>query len=256
MDRESSVFLSFGTNHPLSYTNRYKNYDNWTNDTSSASRRVASNTANCDDSEFESNIASPYISLKNYLPEQYGDINDVRWVNTGYCGKLSEDNVCDIIFGGDTKISRMSLKRKIPLFLVNAMGQANFTPFAYSLYNNIGEVKYFANFDVELSETIGSTLEQAVFPDIGSEYEFDCDTGGFYKKPPSRMYLYYYGIPQFLAESEINVNFRYARREPQEWFYPNGQASDYQWWTQEVNVPIRFDNEFNYNFTYSRKHSV
>lgn len=252
-DRESSVYISFGSNFPLHYTDRYRTYDNYSSDPFTSSRNVNSDSAECDGREFDSNIASPYISLKRFVAEQYGDIHNIKWLPTNYCGKLLEENHCEIIWGGDTKISRLSLKRKIPFFLVNAMGQADFTPFAYQLYNNVGNVRFFANFDIELSENIFASIAETIFPDVGSEFNFDCFEDKFYISPPSKFYLFSYGIPRFLVESEINLNYRYARREPHEWFFPNGgAASDYNWWTQEKNVPIRLDNEFNYNFTYSR----
>lgn len=251
IDRESSLYISIG-DFPLIYSNNYKNYDNYNNDRYSASRHRTGDR-DCRTGEEFSNIASPYVSMKQYLPEQYGDVNDIRWVNTGYCGRLDRDNSCDMIFGGDTRISRMSLKRKLPFFLVNALGQADYTPYAYSLYNNIGEVRHFANFDIELSS--GGSLGDLLFPDIGSEVDFDCRKSfkNFYLTNPSKFYLFSYGIPQFLTESEINVNYRYAGKEQKEWFYPNGgNASDYNEWTQDKNVPIRFDNEYRYNSVYSR----
>lgn len=254
IDRESSLYLSFGQ-YLLNYSNTYKNWDNYDVDRHSSSR-YRNSDKDCRTGEDISNIASPYISLKQYLPEQYGDVNDVRWINTGYCGRLDRVNTCDMIFGGDIRISRFSLKRKIPHFLVNAIGQADYTPFAYSLYNNIGEVKNYANFDIELSNTsLISGLFDSIFPDVGSEYDFDCKTSfkNFYLTNPSKFSLFSYGIPQFLTESEINVNYRYAGKEQKEWFFPNGgNANDYDKWTQEINVPIRFDNDYKYNSVYSR----
>ena len=253
-DRESSLFLSLGgdptkASQFLNYTTKYKDFDNYSTNRGASSRRVASDLGALDNAEFGSNIASPYVSLKNFIADQYGDLNSIKWLPTGYCGRLSEDNKCDTIYGGDIRITRMSLKRKLPLFLVSAMGQANLTPFAYSLYPNIGVPKFYANFDIELTD--GFSLSNIFFPDLGSEYNLDRFDNRFYIKEPSRMYLQYYGIPQFLCESEINCHFRYSKNEPHEWFYPNGGASDYNWWTQEKNVPIRRDNTYFYNFVYS-----
>lgn len=249
-DRESSVFLSTGS-FPISYSSEYKNYDNYDTNRSNASRRTAGEAGTPENNqEFDSNIASPYVSLRQYLPEQYGDIHNIRWIPTNNCVILSEDNSCKINYGGDIKLTRMSLKRKLPHFLVNAMGLADYTPFAYSLYKNIGDTNYFSNFDVELSETLGASLQQAIFPDIGSEFKMDNFNNGFYIKHPSKFYLFSYGIPQFMVESEINQNYRYSRNEPRSWFFPNGNAVDYNWWTQEKNVSIKFDNEYNFNPVY------
>lgn len=268
-DRESSLYLSFGNGNKnaltgvydyadnLSYASNYKRNDNYDLAISNSSRRIAGESTYDLNKEFDSNIGSPYISIKNYNPTQYGDIHNIKWINTGYCGRLSENNTCDMIFGGDIRISRMSLKRKMPMFLVNAMGQANFTPFAYSLYNNVANTNYFIDFDIELSNSFITSVQ---FPNVGSQGHYDTrdttDPQEFYlggrNSEPYKFYLFYYGIPQFLVESDINLNYRYGRREPHEWFYPNGGATDYKWWTQEKNVSIKKDNEYNYNYDYSR----
>jgi len=63
------------------------------------------------------------------------------------------------------------------------------------------------------------------------------------------MYLFYYGITSFLVESEINCNFRYSGKRPEESFYP--QAGDVINWTQETKVPITTERDFKYNSIYS-----
>lgn len=251
IDRESSVYLSFGDAYNFVYDSEYANYDNGNVDGNTNSRTTSSDSFSCASGrsrEIERNIASPYISLKNYMPSQYGTIDSIKWLPTGYCGDLSINTDCNSIFGGDTFISRFSLKRKLPLFLVNVVGDAPLIPFEYLPYSNIASARYYCNYDITGETTVVGSL----FPEIRSEYNFDCLTGSnrFYVKPPSKFYLYYYGIPQFLVESDINCNYRYARKERHENFYPN--EADYEDWTQEVNVSIKKDNEYNYNFGYSR----
>lgn len=250
IDRESNLFLSFGDAYTLGYDLDYMTYDNGSINPFSNSRFVAGEAFVCTASktqEIQRNIASPYASLKNYVPTQYGNIESIIWLPTGKCNNL-EANECDVTFGGDIFISRFSLKRKVPLFLVDAMNEPPLIPFNYDEYRNIGSPRFFCNYDTQQSTTVVAQL----FPQLGSEYNFDCLTGAskFYVRPPSKFYLYYYGIPQFLVESEINNNFRYARKEKHENFYPN--VADYVNWTQENVVSIKKDNEFYYNNTYSK----
>jgi len=284
-ERESTLLLSLG-DHFLEYKDKYKNWDTGTN----ASRFIASTKDACEGGKkIASRIASPYITLRNFLTAQYGELEAIRWINTNYCGNLNSDNKCDIIFGGDVKISRMTLKRKMPIFLTHMVGLADRTPFAYSLYVNVGTPKYYANFRAEViegsddetslfSRSFGSIninwkipkLQNVLFPRQIDQYRLDCgrevgdfdvrdDTPDlsdenrfFYAPKNSKFYLQYYGVPSFLVESEINLNYRYARKEPWEWFYPDGGTSDLDWWTQERNVPINRDNEYNYNPIYLR----
>jgi hypothetical protein len=284
-DRESTLVLSLG-DHFLEYKENYKNWD--TNNDSS--RFIASTRAECQDNrKVLSRIASPYITLRNFLTAQYGELESIRWINTNYCGNLNSDNKCDIIFGGDIKISRMTLKRKMPIFLTHMVGLADRTPFAYRLYQNVGTPKFFANFRTVVDEEeddeisifsrnfLGINIDlkiprkpKVLFPRQRDQYRLDCgredgdteimedvpqlldENKFFYAPKDSKFYLQYYGVPSFLVESEINLNYRYARKEPWEWFYPDGGASDLDWWTQETNVPINRDNEYNYNLIYLR----
>lgn len=257
LDREASVMLHTGDYH-IQYPNQYKNYDNV--DVSFAlSSRKGNSTVIGKSGSVPGRVASPYITLKQYLPQQYGEIDSVSWVNTGYCGRLEEDNDCNAAFGGDCFISRFSWKRKLPFFTNNAFGLAPLTPFKYSDYFNINPDsttgRYFI--DYELNDGSESFVASIVFPDRASDYYLDPGGSpkipGFYVKPPNKFYLYSYGIPYFLVESEINNNYRYGKREAHENFYPNvGDVID---WTQEGNVSIREPNTYFYNIVYTVRHS-
>ncbi len=247
IDRESSVFLSFGDNFNIDYPAAYLGFDDSRTFWGQNGSGIACSSDKVSPS-ITKNIASPYMSLKNYVPNQYGGLQGIKWLSTSYCGDLRFPKECPAIFGGDVFISRFSLKRKIPLFLGNAMGLADLTPFNYFTQRNIG----YPNFYIDYEAPVDTSVIGQIFPDIASDYNFDCLTGssGFYVRPPSKFYLYYYGIPQFLVESEINLNNRYSGKELYENFYPN--VGDFVEWTQEQNVSIRRDNDYNYNNTYSR----
>lgn len=252
IDREKNVYLKIDDSFPLTYPIDYKSYDNSDQDRNTASRFLLSEAALCkkgDSSEIIRNIASPYVSLKTFKPSQYGTIDSVRWLTTGYRGDLTNPSSdCKPIYGGTVFISRHTLKRKVPLFLRDAMNVPSLTPFNYKFYSNLGrEPRYFCNYEV--SDDIN--LDRG-FPELKSEYNFDCLTGDreFYVKEPSKFYLYYYGIPSFLCETEINTNYRYGKKEPENNFYPNIQ--NYVDYTQEKTVSIRRPNTFFYNFAYSK----
>ena len=211
--------------------------------------------------DYYSNLMSPYITLKQYLPTQYGNINSVKWLSTGYCGDL-KSNEFRPIFGGDIFITRFTLKRKLPLFLRDAVKISDRTPFNYYIYRNIGYPRYFVDYDVtdtmRPKANFGSWIRRLLSfgaPDSVvtqvSFYKFDTPfKRGNYTLPPSKFYLYYYGIPNFLVESERNLNTRQGGKNPEDGFYPN--IGDYIDWTQESNVPIHIDNKYIYNSVYSK----
>lgn len=250
IDREDSVYLTSGTGFNVQYPASYYNYDIGGNSSRMRYDGVGRSAA------FTRHAASPYVALKQYLPEQYGSINSIEWVFTNYCGVLSEDNTCNAIFGGDTFISRFALKRKLPFFTTPAFGLAPLTPYKHSDYFNINpeytDSRYYLDYEINDDEFNVSSF---VFPDNKSKYNLDYlgSDSGFYVKPPAKFYVYSYGIPYFLVESPINVNFRYAKREAFENFYPN--ISDIIEFTQESNISIKQPNTYFYNFVYSFGHS-
>ncbi|MDR1019039.1 MAG: hypothetical protein LBM02_10115 [Lachnospiraceae bacterium] len=248
-DREDSLYISFGNDYHVEYPYRYMSYDNYDIAKDSSSRYISSETG-CNNQTTEiRNIASPYFSLKNYISDQYGTIDSIKWLSVNNCGKLDKTIDCNrLIFGGDIKISRVDLKNKTPLFTVNAIDIANRVPFDYDRYSNMGVATYYCSY-----KSKDKTTGVLQVPYLFTEYNFDCqeDADEFYMKPPDKLYLYAYGVPYFLVESEINSNYRYAGKEPHEQFASNGvNVED---WVQEKNVSIAFNNIFYYNQSYSKQ---
>lgn len=245
--RETSILLKLSDNFPVSYEPWVTGYD------TTLVNVVGGATGTIKTAR---RTTAPYVTLKQYLPTQYNTVNSIQWLHTGYCGDLTEDNVCDIIFGGDIFISRMTLKRKFPFFTETAWKLSSDVPFKYSNYFNINNGIYtnrgFIDFKTkEDTFSAGSVL----FPEIPTGYslwdgvQWRTNINEFFVNDKHKFLTYYYGIPNFLVESEINLNYRYARLERHEDFYPNvGDALN---WIQQSEVPITFDNEYNYNWVYS-----
>lgn len=260
IDRESSVFLSFGDpgsadgtsdmKYILNYPSHVANYDNSRVDDPciTGNDQIAGNAF--DLTKISSYIASPYMKLKKYKPDQYGSIEDISWVSIGGCGMFNGTK--RLVFGGDTFISRFSLKRKFPIFYNNAFHIGDMIPFPYDDYRNVGYPKYFVNYDTgedALEYTDDEKFDQwqsvqrgsySYYPNRKSLYNLNGYEGDKYVR--GRFYLWFYGIPQFLVESEVNCNFRLEGSQPSEQFYP--AVGDYIWWTQEKNVSIQLDNDY------------
>ena len=252
LDRETSVFANLGDSFFIDYPSLYASYDN-TNSPIYSSRARYHGTGRS--GRMERRAASPYASLKQYLPAQYGSIQSVDWVHTGFCGDTTDMEGCNPIFGGDTYISRFSLKRKFTFFTANSHGLAPRTPFKHSDYFNVNPLfqssRYFL--DYMINDDNDNYFMMFVFPDNKSKIQLDSIDPDYkkvmYIKPPAKFYVYSYGIPYFLVESTINCNFRYAKRERHENFYPN--VGDLINFTQESNVSIREPNTYFYNHVYS-----
>ena len=196
----------------------------------------------------KSNVAAYYSAIKYYLPDQYGDLQDIEWLFTGDCVALDwttdqSTSACNPIYGGDTFISRMTQKRKIPFFLDNPVGTTTGIDFQYQHISNITDATYFFNSIGESTLNSSSILLKPV------EYKLDCGTNNLYVR--GNMYLFSYGITSFLCESGFNLNFRYASDPKINTFYP--YQSDIQNWTQEYEVPIITPNSYLYNIDYSKQ---
>ena len=158
--RESSVFIELDKN---SFFKATKDVDN---------SRVL---PECDVRNGKtSNISSFYGAIKNPLISQYGQIDNIEWIDTGYNGVIdlcNEQNTsCDTIFGGDTFINRFTLKKKIPLFLDNRVSPTTSTQvnslnldIQMSLLPNVGYPTYFMNYPTSLDYT---GLTQSLFGDV------------------------------------------------------------------------------------------
>lgn len=231
LHRERSLYLDLG-NHPIVYppsiNSPYKNYDKSTSNSSlTFSTENGFNQIGRSSNIFR-NIASPYSYLKNYLASQHGSINSIIWLSTGYRGDLTNPSSdCLPIFGGDTFITRHTLKRKMSQFLLDAMDLADNTPFNYYQYNNIGKnPKFYVSYN--LNKNVDSP--NGIFPDIDDDFDLDfvasssfssSNAKGFYRAPPSKFYLYHYGVPSFLCESRINSTLRYGKTHPDIKFLAN-----------------------------------
>ena len=286
--RESSVYLSTisptNTLHCIDYPQDFVGLDD--------SRFVLGDTNisiekdSMQSPEVKKTIASLYASIKNYVPNQYGELSSIKWLPMSNCGSLSRIDNKDSylpIFGGDTFITRFSLKRKMPLFLEDAVNIADRLPFDYLGVRNIGYPRFYVNYEVTegydgntlfntgatpydmptLGRVLGwganSIFKLLVLPIEKSLYNLDRMKLNptvkekklmLYLTSPATFYLYYYGIPQFLVESEINLNTRYGKIDPKQNFYPN--VGDFIDWTQETTVPISTDNYYFYNNVFSK----
>jgi len=248
IDREHLPFFSLG-DFPIDNINpEYVSFDN-SSLAASFSSQILSSETGCTSGkspEHIRNVASPYVAFKNYIPNQFGTITSIKWIDTTFCIPIEETGLCEGVLGGDTFISRHSKKRKVRIFETDLLGSADLTPFPYKFNSNYGDAKYYIDYKVTLEERTGSQL----FPNIHFDVHFDCqgNSNVFYVKPPGKFYLYSIAFTNFLCETRINTNFRNARKEPWNQFYP--QNSDYESITQPSIVKLTRPEKFFYNKAY------
>jgi hypothetical protein len=205
-------------------------------------------------------ISSFYTSIKNYVPDQYGNIFNIEYLNMDECSFLitNDSNYNRTIFGGDTFINRFSLKIKHPFFIQTRFRMANDSDVRYQDLGNVGYPNYYFNTKGTLFENISSPSNllsilnnfEALLGVPKNRLDKD-ETNKVFFYQKGIIYLYSYGIPSFLVESDVNVDYRYGENIKEKGFYPYvGNISD---WLQEKNVPITEDNYYFYNNTYSKQ---
>lgn len=248
IDREQSPFFTLG-DYPIENLDpQYTTFDN-SDISPTFSSQILSSEMGCQSGKSPEqirNVASPYIAFKNYIPNQYGTIDSIKWIDTNHCISIEDTGLCSGVLGGDTFISRHSKKRKARMFETDLLGSADNTPFPYRYNANYGDPRYYIDFKVNSEFQSGNKL----FPNIFYDVSFDCtnNSRGFYVEPPGKFYLYSIAFTNFLCETRVNTNFRNARKEPWNQFYP--QNTDYEAITQPTTVALTREESFFYNKAY------
>jgi len=96
-------------------------------------------------------VKANYMSIKRTIPNQYGTIDNLQYVNTGDFYEVEPlPNGNGIVkckfyptFGGDIFINRFALKRKMPFFVQNMVGRPDGINFDYQLVPNILYPTYY-----------------------------------------------------------------------------------------------------------------
>ena len=195
-------------------------------------------------------ISSYYGSLKAKIPNQYGQINTVKYLLTGTYNNVHDKN---LIFGGDTFITRFSLKRKNSFFNVNFIGQIPVgVDYSEPKYANLLYPVYY------LSNESGKGRRGEYTVDYRNS-ELDCNIDGGTATTHDKngfFYLFSTGIVDFFVESEINTELRYSGANIQDTWYPKLKGLTNPWdWMEEEKVSINLDNTYFYNFDYSKANS-
>ena len=194
-------------------------------------------------------ISAYYGSLKQKIPNQYGQIDTIKYVLTGQYFLSSDEPLP--IFGGDTFITRFSLKRKHSFYRVNFIGQ---TPVGVTYegdkYANVLTPKYHAD------NAKGGILGEYKIDHSTSNLDCTVDTGGTLKGKRNRngfFYLFSTGIINFFVETDINTELRYSGTNLWETWYPKLKNTNVWDFMEEQKSPIDYDNFYLYNFDYSKQ---
>lgn len=238
--RESSLYLELDS--PV---------DNPTN--TDSTRRTITDFGQCnrDLKYVTSQASSYYASVKKNIPNQYGQLESINYLDTG-SGVTYKDTIADtvksgIIFGGDTYLTRMTVKRKLSYFNQTLFDVQDGTEINYQNYYNIPYPRFWINTEEYDSEEV-LKIQLA-----SSRHNFDCrnsDNNLFIIKN-RKFYLYNAGIIDFYVESEYNL-------ENRDWDDSvNGRHYDRFTYTDTSELlrsdRIPYDNKYIFDRTYLKQ---
>jgi hypothetical protein len=219
--------------------------------------------------EQDISVVSYYGSMKNIIPNQWGQIYSYKTIDTGFQKTVPFSGVSTItIFGGDTFISRFAFKTKFPYFIDNRVGAPDDSDIFYDEIGNVAYPKYWHS-----ARSILKNYEYPGAPVMTNiisikARNFDCpnvpaaipantgDIVGSYRTYyDGYFYLFAYGIPNFYCETSYNLDLRQAFNNREGDFWPHVSTSIPDDWVQESFVSIAQDNTYYYNTTFSKQNT-
>lgn len=270
-NRESSVYIKTKSTLPVS--SKTKSLLNGLNSKIEDKNRFTISDIDCSNPEKEFDIQSVvyYASIKNNIPNLWGQIYSYKIADTGFqviFNKFSDEY--GYIFGGDTFIGKFAFKTKMPFFIDHRVGAPDDSDIFFDEIGNVAYPKYWHSSRSILSDFRITSPSTSVFTNLISikALSLDCPNNQEPKPEPfqdppvynpnrtfydGKMYLFCYGIPIFYCESSINLDLRQAFNNKEGDFYPRVSSGIPNDWLQESNVPISQDNTYFYNVTYSKQ---
>jgi hypothetical protein len=222
--------------------------------------------------EFDISTVSYYASIKDWIPNQWGQIYSYETIDTGF--QVMFDTIDPLlpsdrtVFGGDTFICKFAFKTKLPFFIDNRVGAPDDSDIFYDEIGNVAYPEYWHSARSILYDYNG--VDSGLLRNVISikAHNFDCPNSQLPEPdstatPPivnpnrtfydGKFYLFAYGIPSFYCESSVNVDLRQAFNDREGDFWPRVSTGIPDDWLQQSKVPIVQDNTYYYNVTYSKQ---
>jgi hypothetical protein len=278
--RESSVYLKTAGSSPLPFVKDVPAVSSLS--ITDTTRFTISQRHNCGAPEdiVSNSSVMYYASLKNIVPNQYGQLYSYETIDTGFQVDLDTTDTIGVVFGGDTFVSRFAFKTKLPFFIDNRVGAPDDSDIFYDEVGNIAYPRYWhsarsilSNYQVgsltnlqniiSVKATALDCPNDPIYSATGgvttttttTQSPGNVSTGNYNYGYLGKMYMFAYGIPYFYCESSINIDLRQAVNNLDGDFYPHVSSGIPDTWLQQSNVPIALDNTYNYNITFSKQNT-
>ena len=235
------------------------------------------------DKTYQSTASIYYTAVKRHIADQYGPLDSIKYVNTGYEQKISTVGTyrTGVVFGGDCFINQFSVNQPQPFFNTFALNVPNGEIWDYRNYKNLAYPTYWLNsapFSVLDSITgaftnLGQLLNSVLTPSgsvpsgfppnitllFAPEARFSLDSIGINLnlfKPivqsdhPAYMYTSYNGTAIIYVESDFNLEFRDYKANVSNIYTINSNL-DWIYRSDNLFTP----EEFRYDMSYSKQNT-
>jgi uncharacterized protein (TIGR02145 family) len=229
------------------------------------SRTTISLSGRCETPAKEDDIqvVSYYASLKNVIPNQWGQIYTYKTIDTGFQRiNFKSGTETATIFGGDTFISRFAFKTKLPFFIDNRVNAPDDSDIFYDEIGNVAYPKYWHSARsilesyINMTNIISYKAHNFDCPNVPGNVIGQVGVAGTYRTYyDGYFYLFAYGVPNFYCETSYNLDLRQAFNNKEGDFWPHVSTGIPDDWVQENYVSIANDNTYTYNTTFSKQNT-
>ena len=181
----------------------------------------------CDQSSSVNTTASlKYGSIKRTLLNQYGQLDGITYLDTGYFDinlkSTNQKYKSGIVLGGDVSITKMSIKRQHHIFSTELKEAPDGFIMNYSLYKNVGNPRYWINTEpYDVSSIISLTPKRSRTPQL--KYNLDCKGNSDFDNITivrnRKFYTTINSVLEFYVESTYNLEYRDYKDHQYQNFY-------------------------------------
>lgn len=244
--RENSVYLKI--HEPV---NNPRKQDN--------TRQTLREFGNSDNifADTQSTASAFYVAIKRTIRNAYGTLDSIEYLDTGYlqtnlvssAGVGVKDRVykTDAVFGGDTFINRMAIKKTHHFFSQYLRDVQNGFIYDYRSFRNIGYPRYWMDSTpYDISEVVAHQPSRGGTPK--NKHNLDSFTQqGLFEVKNRYFYLFNSGVSEFFCESDFNLDYRDWKTD-QPYFYSD-YSSDLSKLFRSDNIEKREDYVYDQSFS-------
>lgn len=197
----------------------------------------SSNTCSALKTPITSTAKLYYGTIKRTMYNQYGQINNVTYQETGSCvqkvGDLETVFTSDIIYGGDCFINLFSVNHRTDLFSHPLFKQPDGLEYDYRNFPAMAYPRYWADFskyqilDIIPKKSNLTSLQNLKESNLPQQkYNLDCkNTKGFSLINNQYFYNSINGVFEFIVESDYNLDLRDYKESKPDFFTQNKDLS-------------------------------